>query len=81
MNIILLLFAIISILYGFEIQNVKIFNLGIVIFVLFVVIKYFDVFWRLLDRSIFFVVGGLVLIIGSVILERKRKRIVEEMKK
>lgn len=80
-NTILLLFAVISILYGFEIQNSKIFNIGVLIFVIFVVTRYFDVFWKLLDRSIFFIVGGLLMIIGSVVLERKRRKIIEEMGK
>lgn len=50
-------------------------NIGIVFFVLDVTARYVDVFWKLLPRSLFFVIGGSILLSGGVMLERKRRRI------
>ena len=50
-------------------------NIGLLFFVLDVFARYFDFFWRLLPRSLFFIFGGLMLLIGSVVLEKKRKRV------
>lgn len=51
-------------------------NLGLLFFVLFVIGRYFDVFYRLMPRSLFFIAGGLLLIGGSIVLERQRRRII-----
>ncbi|MBI4691305.1 MAG: DUF2157 domain-containing protein [Nitrospirae bacterium] len=50
-------------------------NFGLLFFVLDVVARYFDFFWKLLDRSMFFIAGGLILLLGGVILEKKRRKI------
>ncbi len=50
-------------------------NIGIVFFVLDVTARYFDLFWKLLPRSLFFIIGGLILLGGGVLLERKRRLI------
>jgi uncharacterized membrane protein len=50
-------------------------NLGLLFFALDVVARYFDFFWALLPRSLFFIAGGLLLLFGGVYLERKRRKI------
>jgi uncharacterized membrane protein len=50
-------------------------NIGLLFFVLDVVARYFDFFWKLLPRSIFFIIGGIVLLLAGVILEKKRRKI------
>jgi uncharacterized membrane protein len=50
-------------------------NIGLLFFALDVIARYFDVFWELLPRSLFFILGGLLLLFGGIILERKRKKI------
>lgn len=50
-------------------------NIGLLFFALDVVARYFDVFWGLLPRSLFFILGGLLLLFGGIILERKRRKI------
>jgi uncharacterized membrane protein len=40
-----------------------------------VIARYFDLFWKLLPRSLFFILGGLLLLFGGVLLERKRRKI------
>jgi len=42
-------------------------------------VKYFDWFWSLLPRSLFFIVGGLVLVLGGIALEKKRRQIKQEL--
>ena len=41
----------------------------------YIIAKYFDFFWDLLARSVFFMVGGIILVIGGIILERKRREL------
>ena len=50
-------------------------NIGLLFFGLDVVARYFDFFWELLPRSLFFILGGLLLLFGGIILERKRRKI------
>jgi uncharacterized membrane protein len=50
-------------------------NIGLLFFSLDVVTRYFDFFWKLLPRSLFFILGGLLLLLGGVFLERKRRKI------
>lgn len=50
-------------------------NTGLLFFVLDVIARYFDFFWKLLPRSIFFIIGGIMLLLGGVILEKKRRKI------
>lgn len=60
---------------GFDKKNHKVVDLGLLFFGLFILAKYFDFFYRLLPRSIFFMVGGAILIGGGMFLESKRKEI------
>jgi uncharacterized membrane protein len=50
-------------------------NIGLLFFALDVVARYFDFFWELLPRSLFFILGGLLLLFGGILLERKRRKI------
>jgi uncharacterized membrane protein len=50
-------------------------NIGLLFFSLDVFARYFDFFWGLLPRSLFFILGGLLLLFGGIILERKRRKI------
>lgn len=50
-------------------------NIGLLFFVLDVVARYFDFFWKLLPRSVFFIAGGLILMLGGVLLEKKRRKV------
>lgn len=81
LNALVFIIASVTILFGFDIKRPVIFNIGIAIFVLFIISRYFNIFWELLPRSIFFMIGGLVLILGGVFLERKRRKTVKKIKK
>jgi uncharacterized membrane protein len=50
-------------------------NIGLLFFVLDVCARYFDYFWKLLPRSMFFIIGGTLLLIGGIFLEKKRRKI------
>ncbi|MSQ14025.1 MAG: DUF2157 domain-containing protein [Dehalococcoidia bacterium] len=50
-------------------------NLGIGLAVLDIVTRYFDLAWRLLDRSVAFIMGGLLLLALGFALERLRRRV------
>ena len=72
-NISIFFIALMGIWYGFEARKVVYFNMGIALFVILIITRYFDLFWGLLDRSVFFIGGGLLLLVGSVLLEKKRR--------
>jgi len=56
-------------------------NVALLFFVLDIFVRYFDFFWELLPRSLFFIIGGLILLTGGVLLERKRRKILGSFRK
>lgn len=78
----LLLFAAIValIIIGYSNRDLVLINMGLLFFVLDVIARYFDFFWDMLPKSVFFMVGGLLLLIGGSLLERNRRKIVREMR-
>ena len=55
-------------------------NIGILFFVLDVIARYFDFFWNLLPRSIFFIAGGIMLLAGGIFLEKKRRKVLRSFR-
>lgn len=76
-NLIFGLLALFFIFIGYNKSDIKIVNVGIFWMSVFIFAKYFDFFWDLLDRSIFFIIGGLILVLGGIALEKKRKQLKE----
>ncbi len=74
-NLIFILEIIGLILLGFIRRYSVYVNIGLLFFFLDVVARYFDFFWELLPRSLFFILGGLLLLFGGILLERKRRKI------
>ena len=66
---------------GYQKTNIKFVNMGIFWGSIFIIAKYCDFFWSLLDRSIFFLVGGAILVGGGIFLERKRREIKNDFDK
>jgi uncharacterized membrane protein len=55
-------------------------NLGFLTFALTVLRLYFDTFWLLFDRSLFFMIGGLLVIALGWLLERKRRHLIGDLR-
>lgn len=66
---------------GHETRDKQFINLGLFIFLLMVLIKYFQWGYELFDRSLFFIGGGLVLIAVSYFGERQRRRLIGQISK
>lgn len=60
---------------GYENMDMTIVNKAISWITLFIVVKYFEWFWSLFNPYLFFMVGGAILIMGGIALEKKRKEL------
>lgn len=58
--------------FGFEREDAQLTNMGLRCAGVFILAKYFDFFWGLMPRSVFFIIGGLILVYGGIYLERIR---------
>jgi uncharacterized membrane protein len=76
-NLIFALLTLFLIFIGYQKSDIKIVNVGIFWLSIFIFARYFDFFWDLMDRSLFFIVGGLILVLGGIALEKKRKQLKE----
>jgi uncharacterized membrane protein len=66
-GIILLLF------YGKYNEKPAVFNGALVLFGIAVLSRYFDIGWKMMDRSLFFVGGGVILFVLGFLFERKKE--------
>ncbi|MCB9468988.1 MAG: DUF2157 domain-containing protein [Candidatus Obscuribacterales bacterium] len=62
---------------AFRQKNVALINYALVYFVLDVLVRYFDFFFTMMDRSIFFVTGGVILMIVGSLVESERRRLIK----
>jgi uncharacterized membrane protein len=74
-NLVFFLTIIGIIVLGYLRHNTGYINMGLLFFVLDVIARYFDFFWKLLPRSLFFIGGGIILLAGGVLLEKKRRKV------
>jgi uncharacterized membrane protein len=65
---------------GYSNEDMKIINSSFFWLIVFVVARYFDFFWELLPKSVFFMAGGLVLVGGGAALENYRRQIKKSFK-
>ena len=63
------------IMVGYRREDLRLVNIGLSAFAMLVLVRYCDFFWDLLPRSLFFMVGGAILVLGGTALERKRRQI------
>ncbi len=54
-------------------------NMGLLFFILWITALYFDTFFGLMDRSLFFVGAGVLLLGGGYALQRQRRRLLARM--
>ncbi|HZA25210.1 MAG TPA: DUF2157 domain-containing protein [Dehalococcoidia bacterium] len=55
-------------------------NLALVFFSIDVVTRYFEFSFELLDRSVVFIVAGIILLAGGFLLERGRRRVIGQLR-
>lgn len=55
-------------------------NVGVLLLIAFVVVKYFDWFFRLSSRSVFFIGAGLLLLVVGLLMEAGRRLMLSSMK-
>jgi uncharacterized membrane protein len=67
------------ILIGYRRGTVTYVNIGFAFFALGVLTLYFDTFWALFDRSLFFMGVGFLLFVGGYLIERQRRRLTVKM--
>lgn len=54
-------------------------NMCTIFFAIAVLTRYFDTFFAMMNRSIFFILGGLLLLVGGYLLEHQRRTFVREL--
>lgn len=79
-NIILFCEIIGIIILGYFEREIYLVNLGIIFFAIQALTFYFDTFWEMLPRSLFFIFGGLILLLGGGYLEKKRGVLITKIK-
>jgi uncharacterized membrane protein len=79
-NGVLFALALINLFMGLETQRPGLFNAGVLIFVLLIITRFVDIGWKLKEKSLFFIVGGLLLMGLGIFSENKRRKIIERMR-
>ena len=77
-NATLLTIILLTIFWATKRHLVWLTNGSLVLFLLFVIFRYFDLSWKLLDRSFFFIGGGFVLLIIGFFMEKLRRKLTSE---
>ncbi|MDB4894258.1 MAG: rane protein [Firmicutes bacterium] len=73
-NLVLFISTVGLALLGIQRRSSLLVNLGLTAFVIHTITRYFDLFFSAMDRSVFFILGGIVLLVGGWLLERNRRR-------
>lgn len=71
-NLILLAEILGFIYLGFIRHSEGVFRLAIALFFLHILSRYFDIFWKMMPRSLLFIFGGVILIAGAIWANKKR---------
>ncbi len=58
---------------GYTRQDIALVNLGIVWSAIYIIARYCNVFWNMLNPWVFFLIGGAVLLVGGIALEKQRR--------
>ncbi|PID83395.1 hypothetical protein CSB11_01220 [Candidatus Campbellbacteria bacterium] len=80
-NIVFFGMSILLVYKGYKKEKMVYVNFGIFYLCLFLISKYFDLFYQMLDRSVFFIIGGIILIAGGFYAEKKRRKMKEDFLK
>lgn len=78
--IVLFVFSIISLLMGYRKENNESILIGTIAFLLSTFTVYIQFAWDAMNKSLFFLIGGILLFLISFALEKQRRAILEDLK-
>ncbi len=78
-NLALLLNIFVLMYLSFLRHSEGVFRLIIIIFFIDVLSRYFDTLWKMMPRSLLFMLGGVILIVGSILADNARRKIEAKM--
>lgn len=64
---------------GLQKKSITRINIGAVLIFIFIAVKYFDWFFETLDKSLFFISAGLILIFIGYAMEKARRKMIESL--
>lgn len=67
--------------YGYKFENVKIIGITNFMTTIYLTVNYCRWGWSFMDKSAFFIFGGIVLLALGIFLEKKRKEVITKVKK
>ncbi len=75
-----LLFEILGVIFaGYRRREVWMINFGAVLLIIFVAEKYFDWFFKFMDKSVFFIIAGIMLFVIGWAMERGRRYLAQSI--
>lgn len=77
-NVILFWSAFVLMLKGYREKLLWVYNGGVGLFVIIIITRYFDALWQLIPRSLFFILGGIFLMLWAFFLDKKRREIMAQ---
>ncbi len=76
-NIILFLLIVGSVYLGYAKREKTLVNLGMIAFGVAIFSRYIEYLWDVLNGYLFFIIGGVLLIVLAIILEKNRRKIID----
>ncbi len=73
-------FLLLSVWFGTLLKDPPVINMGMIGVAAVIFIQYFSWAFELLPRSVFFIIGGLVILAFTSVLERKRRQLIASIK-
>ncbi len=80
-NLFFVAFAIGSIAAGLSKRSPFAINVSLFFLAAFILTKYFDWFFDMMDRALFFIFGGALLMFGGWFVERRRRNLVRSLER
>ncbi|MDD2553663.1 MAG: DUF2157 domain-containing protein [Desulfotomaculaceae bacterium] len=74
LNLFMFIWALLVIISAYQAQSRLFFILGMIAFNLYILLEYFNFFWQNLPKSLFFIAGGIVLVLSGALMERQRRK-------
>jgi uncharacterized membrane protein len=77
---VLFLFSVITLLQGYSDESGARINVGMLLFLLTTMTAYFKLTWAFMDKSVFFLIGGSLLLALSWLLNRRKRQVLLQHK-